>query len=1026
MKPRSPGRARSSRRDRNAQATRPRHLKGSMNRMKSKYGVLLSIILLSLSFLAACGGSSSTKTTTTQTVAISATSGTGQSAAVSSQFAAPLVATVTTNGTPTAGVTVTFTAPSSGASGTFAGGVTTATTDASGKATSPVFTANATVGGPYTVTASAPGATASASFSLTNTVGAPATITATSGSGQTVLVSTAFPNPLVATVVDSHSNPVSGVLVTFTAPSSGASGTFAGGANTATTDANGKATSAVFTANATAGGPYTVAASVSGVSAPANFTLTNSATPVETITATSGSGQSAAVSTAFAAPLVATVMTGTTPNAGVTVTFTAPSSGASGTFAGGVNTATTDANGVATSVAFTANSTVGGPYTVTASVSGVANPANFSLTNTGGTPAAITATGGSLQTTAVATPFSQTLVATVVDAHSNPVSGVVVTFTAPGTAASGTFADTGNNVTTASTNASGVAISTVFTANTTAGGPYNVVASASGVATSADFALTNANNYVFYLSGADNLNTANPTNPTNYLAVAGVVTIDPAGNVIGGEEDYNDANSTNGVGASTTPITGGSLAVDSTGFGTLTLVTGNSKIGVSGTETFAIAFVNSNHARVMHFDGTATSSGSLDLQTPLSTLNGGYSFILSGIDPTPAPFALGGVFSVNGTAITSGVLDVNDNLTIANGVAFTGTVPAADVFGRGTITIPQIVLGTTPVAFAYYIVNEKAIRIIDIDATDAAIGSVFSQGSATFTNASLGNSVLAMAGNPDQSEYGAVGQFSTSNTSSDPANFSGVGEANEMDNGVATTLASSFSGTYSFSGGSNGYGTMSVTGLENTETLGIYATDPGLNLNDPNNQTGGGGALVLDLSVPASGSLAGGTGVLIPQTDTSTDSFANNYVAGWQNFNTFTNCNSCEFDMLAQGSMVANGALNLTGDISDPFKTWSSNAFSSDNIFSGSPLADTSNPGRYSMWGGNTPPNPLMVTPAGRFPSFALVMYQANGGQLYWLDFDTSVPISRVFVGSLEQQGDLSGVPMPKAAAVKPRVKHKQ
>ena len=104
--------------------------------------------------------------------------------------------------------------------------------------------------------------------------------------------------------------------------------------------------------------------------------------------------------------------------------------------------------------------------------------------------------------------------------------------------------------TTATTNASGVATSSVFTANTTAGGPYTVVASASGAGSSANFSLTdaNANNYVFYLSGADNLNTANPTNPTNYLALAGVVTIAPNGSVLGGEEDYNDANSTHGAG----------------------------------------------------------------------------------------------------------------------------------------------------------------------------------------------------------------------------------------------------------------------------------------------------------------------------------------------------------------------------------------------------------------------------------------------------------------------------------------------
>lgn len=106
--------------------------------------------------------------------------------------------------------------------------------------------------------------------------------------------------------------------------------------------------------------------------------------PTVAIAATSGSGQSAAVGTAFTAPLVATVTTGGTPTAGVTVTFTAPGSGASGTFSGGTATETksTDANGVATSDAFTANATAGA-YSVTASATGATSNASFSLTNNG-------------------------------------------------------------------------------------------------------------------------------------------------------------------------------------------------------------------------------------------------------------------------------------------------------------------------------------------------------------------------------------------------------------------------------------------------------------------------------------------------------------------------------------------------------------------------------------------------------------------------------------------------------------------
>src|SRR5262249_48580497 len=107
--------------------------------------------------------------------------GSGQSSEVGTAFAAPLQALVTRNGSPVSGATVKFTAPGSDASGTFASGtaIDTATTDASGIATSSVFTAN-TLPGAYVVTATPrPGAwggtappadaTVPASFSLTNT-----------------------------------------------------------------------------------------------------------------------------------------------------------------------------------------------------------------------------------------------------------------------------------------------------------------------------------------------------------------------------------------------------------------------------------------------------------------------------------------------------------------------------------------------------------------------------------------------------------------------------------------------------------------------------------------------------------------------------------------------------------------------------------------------------------------------------------------------------------------------------------------
>jgi hypothetical protein len=323
----------------------------------------------------------------------------------------------------------------------------------------------------------------------------PASITATSGSGQSTSVNTTFPLPLTATVRDSANTPVAGVVVTFTAPASGASATLNGNTvYTATTNASGVAT-ATATTNSIIGS-YNVTASVGGVATPASFALTNTVGAATNIVAISGGGQSATINTVFANPLVAKVTDGTNnPLASVLVTFTAPASGASGTFAGNSLTysAQTDAAGLVTSTVFTANG-VPGSYTVTATAAGVATPASFGLTNTVGAAANIEPISGSGQSAAINTAFANPLVARVTDSANNPVASVVVTFTAPASGASGTFA--GSSLTySAQTDAAGLVTSTVFTANGVTGN-YTVTATAAGVLNSASFTLTNTTDCV--------------------------------------------------------------------------------------------------------------------------------------------------------------------------------------------------------------------------------------------------------------------------------------------------------------------------------------------------------------------------------------------------------------------------------------------------------------------------------------------------------------------------------------------------
>ncbi len=420
---------------------------------------------------------------------IVARAGTPQSTLVNTTFATAFQAEVRdAPGNLVPSATVTFTAPTTGARGTFAGGLSSINvlTDSVGVARATAFTAN-TVAGSYTVTASVSGAPTPATYALTNNPGPARQIVATAGTPQSTQISTAFPVNFKATVRDTFGNPLNNVLVRFTRPSSGPSGTFFNNVDSAFTDTSGTATAAVFVANPIAGS-YQVTAATPGPSAPAVFNLTNTPGPPAQVTATEGTPQSTQVGTPFATRFkaqVKDVANNVIPN--VLVTFKKPASGPSGTFAGGIDTVRTDANGVATAPVFTAN-LIAGSYQDSAVVAGVSTPAIYQLTNLPGPPGSITITAGSPQRATVNTSFATNFAVIVRDANNNPVPDTTVTFTAPSSGPSGKFGS--SRTVQVRTNSSGVATAPVFTADTLAGS-YVVSASAPGVASPAQFSLTN-------------------------------------------------------------------------------------------------------------------------------------------------------------------------------------------------------------------------------------------------------------------------------------------------------------------------------------------------------------------------------------------------------------------------------------------------------------------------------------------------------------------------------------------------------
>jgi hypothetical protein len=90
-----------------------------------------------------------------------------------------------------------------------------------------------------------------------------------------------------------------------------------------------------------------------------------------------------------------------------------------------------------------------------------------------------TANAGDNQATLISTAFPTPLSVRVLDVQGNPAEGIPITFTAPGTGASGTFSNS-TTIITVNTDSSGIASAGVFTANSSAG-RYDVTASYPGL-----------------------------------------------------------------------------------------------------------------------------------------------------------------------------------------------------------------------------------------------------------------------------------------------------------------------------------------------------------------------------------------------------------------------------------------------------------------------------------------------------------------------------------------------------------------
>jgi len=314
--------------------------------------------------------------------------------------------------------------------------------------------------------------------------------------------------------------------------------------------------------------------------------------------------------------------------------------------------------------------------------------------------------------------------------------------------------------------------------------------------------------YVFSSTGSD-IN-------GGYLTIAGALVANGSGTITGGTMDVVGTNVVQS-GTVAQSITG-SYSVGADGRGQATVTSS------VGTIMFDFVLISSSHGLITEFDGNGSGSGTIDLQTAvtsLSQLQGSFAFNLAGVDSTGFADATAGAFTLDGSGnITAGVQDFNDdgfpfvNLTInpvSAAVLGTGTAP-------GTIQLNTTTFNT--LTFDFYPVDATHLKFIETDPGPIVAGDVFSQTGATIPT---GQMVFTMAG-VDFNGAVAVGGVLTSDGA---GNFT-AGLEDVNDAGAVSPTSLSFTGAAAGAAGIGGRLVVNLAGFTPATQLVLYPSTGGV------------------------------------------------------------------------------------------------------------------------------------------------------------------------------------------------------
>lgn len=320
--------------------------------------------------------------------------------------------------------------------------------------------------------------------------------------------------------------------------------------------------------------------------------------------------------------------------------------------------------------------------------------------------------------------------------------------------------------------------------------------SASAAVTVAPSVATLNGQYAFSFSGQNSL---------GLLTAAGSFQADGKGNIANGIEDING-----GGGVFTSVSFTGTYTVGPDGRGSLSLALASGL----GTQTFDLVLTSNAHARLIRFDTFATGTGNMDLQGASAfsnaALKGNFIVGLDGIDSTGLPLSAIGLLPLDGAGnVPSGLLDTNDDGTVATGDAVSGTYSVASN-GRGIMTFSD---SANTFDFAFYVVSAQKICLVSLDTAPAWSGSASAQQGSGFSSASLhGNVVFAAGGN--DSAGNSIDDAGVFLASAGGLASDGVGDENDAG---TVTSGYPFTGTYSIDSTGHGSLTLSSAALGNID-----------------------------------------------------------------------------------------------------------------------------------------------------------------------------------------------------------------